>query len=255
MALTLRDGHYFTRSMVGELEQFRWSDAFINFSLNNRAQDFCLPAGLSTWFYNVPLAAGSQEGPLPIDLDQVRAVKFFAGQLFPLQYKDWDELQTGAFTGSIPLWFYIKTDTTQLTPQQIGSDIAVIDLLPANPQGGDYRQVIGVWPILEATGNIHVWYTAYHPLMTEPQSKCMIPRPFLDGWAAGAIADCLRIEKAYSEADIWEARFAMRKEAYRVYAQTHKQVSQEMRYGYDEAPWRDSASSSVILIDQFPTGP
>jgi len=254
MPLTLRDGHYFVRATIGELEQFRWSDAFINFSLNNRAQEFLSAGGSTTQYTNVPLGQGiyGQEGPLPIDVDQVKAVKWYAGQLYPLEYRDWDIIQSGSFTGSIPFWFYIKTDVTQLTPQTISSNIVETDLTPALPQGYNYRQVIGVWPQPSAAGELQVFHSAYHPLMTEPQSISPIPKMFLDGWAAGTIADCLRIEKAYEESAYWDAQFLKRKEDYRIYSYTHRQVSRPMRYGAPEAPWRTSASSSIILVDQTP---
>src|ERR1700735_792915 len=100
MALSLRDVHYIVRSQIGELEENRWTDAFINFCINTRAQDFCMPAGLSTFYTSLPVN-DNQEAVLPVDLDTVKTVKYFAGQLFPLTYHEWDDLQTGAFVGSI----------------------------------------------------------------------------------------------------------------------------------------------------------
>lgn len=253
MALTLRDAHYYVRSIIGELEQFRWSDAFINFSLNNHAQEFYSAGGLSTQFYNVPVIAGTQEGVLPIELDQVKDVSYFSGQLFKLEYKDWSELQTGAFTGSIPIWYYVKTDSMQTTGMDSSSDITTTNLFPQVPGGANIQQVIGVWPIIATAGEIHVWYSQYHPFMKQPKDISPIPRMFLDGWAAGAIADCLRTEKAYAEADGWDQLFMRRKEDYRIYASTHKQTSGFKTYGVQADPWRTSASSSIILVDQTPS--
>lgn len=255
MPLTLKDAHYYTRQMLRELKPRRWSNNFVNFVLNARAADFCLPAGSTTWFINVPLGQGvfGQEGPLPIDLDAVKSAKFFSGQLYPLEFKDWDELQTGAYTGSIPYWYYIKTDTKQLTPQVAGSDIQVTDLSPSISPGATFQQVIGVWPIPAAAGQIHVWYSGYHPQLNEPSSQSPIPRAFLMGWAAGAIADCLRNESAFAEADKWETFYTQKKEEYRVYCQRQKQITTPATYGKSQMPWRDSASSSIILVDQNST--
>jgi hypothetical protein len=262
MSLTLRDAHYLVRTQIGELEQFRWTDSFINFSLNYRAAEFYLPSGLSTFFVNVPLtstASGGQEGVLPVQLDSIKDVKYFSGQLFPLEYIDWQEVQQGSATGSIPLYYYVKTDANQMTPMAATSDIVPTDLFPQ--QGGaDYQQIIGVWPIIPTGGTgvvgsqqVHVWYSAYHPILVEPQSRSPIPRAFLQGWASGTIADCLSAEKMFGEAQPYQAFFDRRKEEYRIYATKHKNSNKTLKYGANTPPWRRSASSSIIIVDPTPT--
>jgi hypothetical protein len=252
MPVTLRDGVYQVRTAIGELQPKRWSDAQIIYDLNTAAQEMCAEANFLTGFSNIPLAAGIQEGPLPVELDQIKSCKFFAGQLYDLAPNDWGTLQTGAFTGSIPLWFYTKTGSQQLTPQTIGSDITEIDLNPLNPQGADYYTILGVWPIPQVAGQIHVWYSYFHKVMSTPLSPCAIPRKFLKGWAAYAIARCWQIMNAYNQAAYYEQIYQTQKEEFRIWASTHNQLVRPGRYGALEEPWRQSASSSVILVDQTP---
>jgi hypothetical protein len=252
MPLTLRDGVFFVRTTIGELEERRWSDAQIIFDLNIAAQEMCSVANELTDYQEIQLPTGIQEGPLDIEVDQIKAVKFFSGQLYVLEPSSWQQLQTGAFTGSIPYWFYTKTATLQLTPQTNSSNIQESDLLPNLPAGQNFRTVVGCWPIPATAGVLQVWYSYFHSPMSNPQDVCAIPRKFLQGWASYAIAHCKRIESAYAEAADWTTLYEKEKEEYRVYAMTHKQTARPARYGMILEPWRQSASSSVILVDQTP---
>jgi hypothetical protein len=244
---------YYTRQILGEAEQVRWSDNFLIRSLNSRASEFQQAAGTITAFKKFPLGSGiyGQETPLDIETDSVKSVKYFSGQLYPLERRSYDELQTGAYTGSIPLWYYIKEDATQLTPQTNTSDIVATDLLPGGPTGAGFNQVLGVWPIPNAATFVEVFYSYFHPYMREPLAQSPIPSMFLPGWTAGTIADALKVEKAYAEAMPWEKFFMDEMERYRLYASKHKS-NKPARYGQQKTPWRESASSSVILIS--PTG-
>lgn len=260
MSLCLKDGMYYVRTEIGELEQFNWSDNQIIFDLNNSAQDMCSVAGELTKFQNVVLSLngvnGTQEAPLDEEVDMVKGVKYFSGQLFDLEPHDWQSLQVGASTGSIPRWYYLKTGTRELTPQSTGtSDIVEEPIGPTMPGGDKFRTVIGVWPIPPEPANIHVWYSYFHPYMQDPGDPCLVARRFLRGWAAGAIARCLRIEKAHAEAQMYEAIHAEETEKYRVWASRQRQSQKPARYGIVVEPWRQNASSSVILVDPFPTGP
>jgi hypothetical protein len=253
MPLTLHDAMYYTRQILGEAEAIRWSDAFLIASLNARASQFQNAAGSITGFANLPLAQGiyGQETVLPRTVDTVKSVKYFQGSLYALERRSYDELQSGNFTGSIPLWYYIKEDATQLTPQAAGGDIEATDLLPGGPQGAGFYQVLGVWPIPSAPTFVEVFYSYFHPYMHDTLDQSPIPTMFLPGWTAGTIADCLKVEKAYAEAQGWEQMFATEMEKYRQYSSKHKS-SKPARYGQTRQPWRESASSSVILIS--PTG-
>jgi hypothetical protein len=259
MALTLGDGVYYVRSEIGEPEQYNWSDYQIIKDLNYSAKKMCSIGQTLTGFANITLSlsnsttVGSQEAFLPANVDQVKAVKYFMGQLFDLEYKDWKELQQGAIVGSIPRWYYTKTGTKSITPQVPStSDIQQIPLNPVVPGGAGYREVIGVWPIPPNPSVIHVWYSAFHGYMSDPDDICEIPERFMEGWAAYAIARCKRIENAHSEAQMYSMQFEKTCEDYRMYASTHRQSDSPARYGTIVQPWRQSASSSVVVVDPFP---
>jgi hypothetical protein len=260
MSLTLGDGVYYVKSEIGEPQQFQWSDYQIVKDLNYAAKEICSIGATLTGFSNLSLGlAGSatiglQEAFLPSNVDQIKACKYFMGQLFDLDPHDWKSLQTGSIVGSIPRWYYTKTSTKSMTPQvQSTTDIEQISRDPTNPEGSNYAQVIGVWPIPPNPSTIHVWYSYFHPFMSNPGDICEIPERFLRGWAAYAIARCKRIENAHSEAADYEMRFEKVCEEYRVYSSTRRQGDKPARYGTIVEPWRQSASSSVVVVDPFPT--
>jgi hypothetical protein len=263
-SLRLKDGVYQVRSEIGELEEFNWTDYQIINDLNFSAQAMCSAAGTLTKYQSVQLLQavdqttqiGVQEAALDIEIDKVKGCKYFSGQLFDLEPHDWQSLQVGASTGSIPRWYYLKTSTRELTPQSTGtSNIVDIPLSPMMPGGDVFRTVIGVWPIPPEPANISLWYSYYHPYMQDPTDPCEIPPKFIKGWVAGAIARCLRIEKAHAEAQMYEQIHEAEMEKYRIYAGSQRQVQKPPRYGMVIEPWRQNASSSVILVDPFPMGP
>jgi hypothetical protein len=260
MPLCLKDGFYYVRSEIGELEQFNWSDDQIIFDLNNVAQEMCSIAGELTKYQNLELVVngdeGTQEAALDVEIDQVKACKYFSGQLFDLEPHDWQSLQIGAATGSIPRWYYLKTGTRELTPQSTAtSDIVEIPLGPNMPGGETFRTVLGVWPIPPEPAEIHIWYSYFHPWMQSPTDVCLIARKYLPTWAYGVIARCMRIEKAYEEAEYYNAKYEKGKEEYRIWASKQRQGQKPARYGVIVEPWRQNASSSVILVDPYPLGP
>lgn len=252
MPLNLQSGVYHVRTAIGELQENRWSDAQIVYDLNTSAQEMCSVANLITGFANVPYDASLQEAVLPVEMDQIKAVKYFAGQLYDLEPSNFQTLQSGSYTGSIPLWFYVKTATKVLTPQVDTSDIQLYDLEPSNPAGQDYRTVIGIWPIPSIAGEIHCWYDEFHKVMANPLDTCAVPRRFLSAWAAYAISRCWEIMRDWEGAERYKAIYEKGKEEMRIWAQTKNQHARPTKYGMDEAPWRQSASSSVILVDQTP---
>lgn len=223
---------------------------------NTTISTFYVLGSAASGTYSIQAASGIQEVALPVEIDEVKACKYFSGQLFDLEFHDWKQLQVGASAGAIPCYYYIKTDTLELTPQSTNtSDIIDIPLNPNTPLGQVYRSVLGVWPIPPTPANVHVWYSYFHPFMTDPTDPCSIPVRFLEGWAAYAIASCLEIEKAIPEADRYKAKFEAATEEYRIYASKQKQGDKPARYGMGTEPWRRNASSSVIFIDPYPQGP
>jgi hypothetical protein len=258
--LRAKDGYFKVRSKLGELNQSYWSDKQILMDLNIAARAMCSTAQSLTKYSAVQLqlnaSNGTQEAPLPLDIDEVKSVKYFSGQLYSLEFHDWDSLQTGASTGSIPRYFYIKTDTTQLTPQNTGtSNIQNIPIGPQGPLGDEYRQVLGVWPIPPIPAQISVWYSYLHKWMQDPTDPCAIPYQFIDGWVAYVLREALRIEKAYDEAMIYDTMYKEVLAEYKIYAAKQRNGSKFAQYGVDQSPWRQDASSSVILVNPNPLGP
>lgn len=261
MGLSLKDGMYAARYAIGELYQFNWSNNFLKFHLNLAAKTMCSVANALTKYEAVPLQyvestgpTGVQEAALDEEIDMVKNCTYFSGQVFKLEPRDWKYLQVGASTGSIPRWYYLKTDTKDLTPQSTAtSNIQDIPLDPNSPGGQVYRTVIGCWPIPPAPAVLDVWYSYWHKYMNAPNDPCAIPPPFLNGWVAGAIEQCLLSEKAFGDAAYYTKVKDVETEKYRIYASSHRNSDQPMRYGVEVDPWRQNASSSVILVDPFPT--
>lgn len=257
MPLSLKDAVYQVRSKIGELNEFNWSNYQIIADLNYAAREMCSIAQTLTREQQVVLQAnpttGTQEVALDVEIDEIKACKYFSGQLFDLEYGDWKQLQTGASTGSIPLYYYTKVGTRQLTPQsQATSNILNIPIGPETPLGDEYYTVLGVWPIPPQPATVSVWYSYFHTWMTDPTDPCVIPSRFLWPWACAAIAKCKRIEMAIGEAQEYEAIFEKGKEEYRMYACRQKKGESPARYGTEQQPWRRNASSSVIFVDPFP---
>ena len=260
MPLSLKQAVYQVRSALGELQPYYWSDNQIIANLNFGAREMCSIAGSLTREQDLILSlnnqTGTQEVPLDVEVDAVKGCKYFTGQLFDLEYHDWQSLQVGASTGSIPRYYYTKTATRQLTPQSTGtSDIVEMPIGPNSPLGEVYRTVLGVWPIPPEPATIHVWYSYFHDWMNDPTDYCAIPSRFIWPWCCYAIAKCLRTEKAIAEAQEYEAQYEAGVEKYRIYASRQNQGNKPARYGMIIEPWRQNASSSVILVDPNPMGP
>jgi hypothetical protein len=260
MPLSLKDGVYYVRTEIGELDQFNWSDNQIISDLNDSAKEMASVASILTGFSELTLTSngvgGYQEVALNVEVDAVKACKYFSGQLFDLEPGDWDALQSGASTGSIPRWYYLKTATQEMTPQSTEtSDIVVVPIPAPAGAAGAYYTVLGVWPIPPADSTVHVWYSYFHKYMQSPTDICALPPRFLTAWAAKAIARCLRIEKDYDGADRFMAIHNAGVEELRIYAGKQKQQDRPARYGTIQEPWRQNASSSVILVDPYPSGP
>lgn len=259
MSLRLKDIVYQVRSEIGELQEFNWSDYQIITDTNNIVQEMTSIAGTLTKFekLTIPGAANGsyQEVELDVQVDKVKNCKYWSGQLFDLKPGSWKKLQSGSFVGGIPEYYYLKTSTRQLTPQTADTNnITAIDI-QGGPLSTDYRTVLGVWPIIATPAQIQVWYSYYHPLMTDPTDPCEIPNRFLRGIAAGVIERCLRIEKAHDEADRYRQTFDEITEKYRIYASAQRQQDKPARYGLNDSDWRNNPSSSVVVVDPFPQGP
>jgi hypothetical protein len=217
----------------------------------NPIAQFYILGSAAVGTYNVQASNGIQEVALDGSLDRVKSCKYFMGQLFPLQFSDWKMLQTGAATGSIPLYYYIKTFTKELTPQLSGtSDIGAQPIL-SPPLGTPYRSVLGVWPIPPTPATIEVWYSYEHPWMQDPTDPAAIPSMYLWPWACGTIGKSLLIEKAYQEAQFYDAIYQKGKEDFRLWMSKQQQADRPARYGSQRMPWTYNPSSSVVFVDPF----
>lgn len=260
MGLRLKDAFFKVRSLLGELNQSYWSDMQIIMDLNTAARDMCSTAQTLTQEQDIQLEyttlegtqTGLQEAALVVDIDEIKSVKYFSGQLYDLEYHDWSSLQTGASTGSLPIYFYVKTSTLQLTPQSTGTSQILNIPIAQGALGDVYRDVIGCWPIPPNPATLNVFYSYLHKWMSVPTDPCSIPYQFLDGWYSYAVGQSLLIEKSYDEAATWMATYEKRKQAFKEYAARNKQGTKAPSYGNQGEPWRRNASSSVIIIS--PTG-
>lgn len=253
---------------LGEPDPYFWQDYTKVVNVNNALQEMASIAGGLTKFENVQLqnivsstpAPGTiitlQEAALDVEVDCVKSCKYYSGQEFVLSYRSWKDIQTGSSTGSIPQFYYLKTDTKELTPMSTAnSNITSVPLGPNMPGGTTYRTVIGAWPVPPGPALLQVWYSYFHPFVQNPTDPIEIPRRFLRGLACGAASYCIENEKAAAESDRWTAIFKAYCEDFRIYMSRQKQSDNPPSYGPSFAPWRQNASSSVVLIDPYPMGP
>lgn len=267
MGLSLKDVVYQARMWLGEPDPFYWQDYQVVVACNNALQEMASIAGgltkydevvLNTITTNVPsngTVIQLQEAALDAEVDSVKSCKYYSGQEFVLAYADWKSLQTGASTGSIPQYYYLKTDTRQLTPMSTAnSQILPFNIGPNMPGGETYRTVIGAWPVPQfpAPATLQVWYSYFHPFVQDPTDPINIPRRFLRGLVHGTVLYCLMTEKALGEVEYHDQQFKAYSEMFRVYQGRQKQSDRPPRYGPILEPWRQNASSSVILVDPYP---
>lgn len=153
MGLTLHDGVYQTRVKLGELIENFWKNGDIIYDLNYAAQDMCseaqyLELPVQFLWPNVPgTLVPIQEAPLQPWIDQILSVAIYSGQLFQLQAVDASDVQVASKVGNIPLLFYTKTGSTQLSPQGAGpntGDISVFPIMPNLPNNPEFQTVLGL---------------------------------------------------------------------------------------------------------------
>lgn len=253
--MCLRDAVYHVRSEIGELQEFNWSDFQIIKDLNDDAKAMCSDAQSLTRYDDLLMSSvgAYQEAALDVEIDKVKDCKYFLGGLYDLYPREFNQLQTGNSVGSQPIYYYLKTGTKDLTPQDTDGDITRTPIQAQNFGGTAFYTVLGIWPKVTTDANIHVWYSYFHPYMQDPTDICMIPPHFFKDWCSGAIARCLRIENDAVRAATYEAKFDKGKDAYRVWAASQRRGNQTAQYGKSIEPWRRNASSSVIFVDPNPT--
>jgi hypothetical protein len=252
MAVTLAAGMTDVRTQIGELDPYNWTDETLINWLNQAARNMCSAAQNLTSFDTPGVLAGSQEAYLDYELDRVKVISWFMGQVYPLEYKPYKRLQTGAYSGAQPLWYYIKQDTKQLSGQTNSSNIVGQEQAPNLPLGSNFGTAIGLWPIPQISGNLYAWYSYWHPPMQNELDPCAVEPPFFEAWTAYAKYKAYESDEDYVTADRFQKIYLNGLKEYRIYGSKQKTAS-PARWGVDLPPWRQSASSSVILVDQDPT--
>ena len=212
--MNLRDGVFQVRAAFTEMRSRFISDTEIIIHLNTSAKRMCSKAQNLQSFYsfntkiikddNNAVANGSwqQEYALPIDIDQIIGVGYYAGVIFPITPVGREVVQLGGKVGGIPWYFYIKQFTRELTPQVDGGSIAEM------PLGGElseqYRTVMGLYPIPSSNIPVYIWYIEMHKQMKNPMDTVGIPDRFALPWYAYAIARMKEKEGALADAQYWQ---------------------------------------------------
>ena len=257
--LCLKDIMYEARLELGEPNAFNWADIQLIHYANSVVKEISSTGGALTKYQSVTLqnvtneTEGLQETALDVEIDKVKSCKYFNGYLYDLEFHEWKTLQTGAITGSIPIYYYLKTSTKDLTPQVAAtSNIQQIAIPPNTPFGTVYRTVIGCWPIPPQPAQLQVWYSYFHDYMLDPTDPCEIPQRFLRAITYGIMERALRTEKAHDEANEYKQMYEKYLDEYRIYCSRQRNADKPARYGTVTEPWRRNASSSIIVIS--PTG-
>ena len=106
----------------------------------------------------------AQENMLPVTLDQVLWVGFYAGQFFQLQPLEQSSVLVANKVQGIPIGFYTRTDTQQILTQgggptasgQTTGDMFITDFKPNPALGKDYFTALGLWPIPQSITDITI---------------------------------------------------------------------------------------------------
>ena len=256
MGLTLRDGVYHARTLLGEhIPEYWYTQDVIN-HLNWAAQDMCSEAQCLETLFQTTYPSGTEEVALPTWVDEILGVAVFSGQLFQLSaIDDWSDVQVANRVSGIPVSFYTKMGTTMMSPQgtpaNITGDITPVVILAA-PEQADFRTVLGLWPIPSSSMSTTVWCTRFHRYMQNPQDPVMVPSRFADGWSAYAIARGKEKESMLDEAQYYDGKYQAAKMAMRDYFIGRKQSKTAPSYGGSSMPLFARGSSSVVFLDQQP---
>ena len=259
-----RDGVFKVRMRLGEGRSRYWSDAEILDDLNTSLKilSSCAQNLNETYQFTTqvietaganPAQQGSwqQEYALPVAIDQIIDVKYFAGVLFPLVPILSNEVKVGGHVGGIPWYFYIKPYTRTLSPQINDGSIAVIPL--AGELGAEYRTVFGIYPVAQSGIPITIEYIPFHPQLKNPMDPVALPEMFKDTWIAYAIARGREKEGALTDAAYWDAQFEKGKQAYLEWSIDQNQ--QLTPPSYTNRPYLSPlmrGSTSVIVVSQNP---
>lgn len=249
--MQLRDGVLAVRQRIGELEPNFFTDYEIVLELNTAAKDMCseaqsIQAVEQFTTTQVEDETWAQEYILPSNVDQVLAVSYFQGALFPLKYANRSDLQVGGYVPGLPQCFYLNTKTQFLSPQIAGGSINVQPMNPNTAQQGNI--VLGLWPVPAQETPIYVWYLAFHPEMINPLDWCLIPSRFKKAWTSYAIARMKEKAEALDAAKYYDAQYEEGKLKYIEYMQTNGQELSPPTFSNSPSTYANLRGSSVMLV-------
>lgn len=256
MGLTLQNGVYMARQMLGEQIPEYWYTNDLIYHLNWAAQDMCGEAQSLETIFQTYYPAQTQEVAMPQWVDRILGVAVFSGQLFQLEALDdyADGQFANRFTG-IPYNYYSKVGTPYLSPQGIPGG-ATGDIFPVPILQGvtatDDTTVLGLVPQPASTLHTSIWCTRFHPFCTKPQDVIHVPARYADGWYSYAIARGKEKESMLDEAIYYQAKYDKAKEDLVNQAVRRRLTKSGPTYGGATWPMFTRGSSSIIFIDQNP---
>lgn len=254
--LTLRDGVYKVRTMLGELVENYWYTNDIIQDLNFAAIDMCSEAQNLETYFTSTYPANTQEVACPAWMDKIMAVAVYSGQLFQLECaEDPTDVQVASRCGGTPSVFYTKIGAPSMSPQgtpsNTTSSIVEVPLLKP-PEVNDMSTILGLWQIPSDDIPVHIWCTRHHPFQTKPMDPIYIPSRFVQAWIAYAIARGKEKESMLDEAQYWQGIFDTGKKAMTDFFIMRNQLKTPPTYGNGGGALFGRGSSSVIFVDQSP---
>ena len=256
MGLSLRDGVYQARTLLGEQIPNYWYTNDLIYHLNWAAQDLCSEAQCLETLFQTTYPGGTEEVALPVWVDKVLGVAVFSGQLFQLQaLDDYSDAQVASRVGNIPQLFYTKIGVNVMSPQGTPSNptgnIVAVPVL-SRPEATDNTTVLGLWPFPGADMPVSIWCTRSHPWVDTPEAPVLIPSRFAMTWIAYAVARGKEKESMLDEAQYWQAKYDAGRQELVNYFIMRKQSKTGPSYGGRAWPTLARGSSSVIFIDSNP---
>lgn len=263
MSVPLRDIVNRSRDLLGEQIPNFWSQAIVIDTINEALQDMCSNAqNLETLIkFPSPTVPGqptqmAQEAMLPVNVDQLLWVGFYAGQFFQLQPIEQSSVLVANKVQGIPIGFYTRTDTQQTLTQGGGAastgDMAIYDFKPNPSIGQDYFTALGLWPIPQNVTDITVSCTRFHERVQNPLDRCGIPRRFIQGPISYVLWQAKLKQENMDVAAYHEQRYEKVKREMNDYYVMAKQLVAFPDWGGSMWPSLTRGSSSVIFIDQSP---
>jgi hypothetical protein len=267
VSVPLRDIVFRVQDLLGEPIPNFWNQNTIIDLINEALQDMCSEAqNLETLIqFPSPTVPGkptqmAQEAKLPVYVDQLLWVGFYAGQFFQLQPLEQSSVLVANKVQGIPIGFYTRTDTQQILTQgggptpagQTTGDMFISDFKPNPSLGQDYFTALGSWPIPQSVTDFTLSCTRFHERVEHPTDRCGIPRRFIKGPIYYATGECKRKQQAIEEAKDYEAMYDKIKREMNDYYVFCKQLIAPPEWGGTMWPSLTRGSSSVIFIDQSP---